>query len=221
MENKSNVFWKRSLAASSLLLLTLTGCSSINSESITSGEGKKPTIEKNIPYDNSVMAVGFSEVPTGWSYSTMNHNPRNTLTNEKNSCSVSVSSAKVPYSGLGLGDSFITNLYAQDTYSQFKDVTSPALGKLEISKMPRGTAEFLTYEFDGMRDVGNAETPDYKKSRNFVAVRGFDSPIEDKQWNSVAVVESYCNDFKDYDKNALEQVIKLAQFDEVPLKIAN
>lgn len=199
--------------------LVLTACTG-GGDNPTPVEPKPAGIDQNIGVESTPVFKKFANIPEGWSETVKGANE--SLTNKDGSCRIMASVQSQPFTGMGLGDTAVSNNTFVLNYGYQADPATAVLGETEIKNVFGSPAEFMTYEFNAERDFidmdsieKNEDKPqfDTKKTRSFVAIRGFEQPVDEngKQVSPVMIIDGYCTDVENFDRDMMKQIVDSAE----------
>lgn len=212
------------LGAIALSALLLTSCTGNGSGDAEISEAASLQIANTLTPTDILGVPAFSDIPEVWKYQEgQKMNP----TDKKGACKVSSMVVDNPYAGLGQGDTFSTHLAFTNFVANDKNMSSVAMGKLQIPKTQIGAMEFITYEYSSDRTVRSINTKTdeitskQEKMNSLVAVRGFDTPNKPKEGevgrtSQAILLIGGCPDNVDFDRDKIKSIMESAEVIYIP-----
>lgn len=157
-----------------------------------------------------------NNIPEGWK--TLSGEADSPSLETKNGkCSINVETRTVSYTGMGLGDDSITRSTFLTNYGFGIDTKTAIRSTIDIPKFAGKTMKFETYDFQGERSFPEGEGKEIKTkdSHSFVAMRGFDQPLDIDSGEKVApivVIDYHCTDADSFDLTTAKSIIESMEF---------
>lgn len=158
-------------------------------------------------------------IPDGWkTLSGESDSPSLEFKNGK--CSIIVDTQTVPYTGMGIGDDSLTRSIFLTNYGNGIKTDSSVRSTISISNFAGKKINFETYDFKGKRSFpdGEGKAIKEKDSHNFIAMRGFDQPLDIESGEKVTpivVIDYSCTDKDSFDLTTAKTMIESMEFDYV------
>lgn len=194
----------------------VTGCSSTSSNAGESNENNmEVSISDNVKIDTPVQFAGFEKLPKGWEYTV--EGSSNKISNAAKTCFVTGTVQMVPFSPMGLGDTFLTNHTFQSQIADTLEIDDLVLGNLEVKNFLGKPAEFMTYNFTAERDEyhigkksGVIERTADVPTKNMIALRAFSASLgneeDESKQSTFAMIDATCNDLNEFERDTMESI---------------
>lgn len=174
--------------------------------------------ENTINLESLPVLKKIHEIPENWK--SLNGDDSSPLSSKNEKCFITVDTHTIPYTGMGIGDdSLARSTFLANYVSEIK--TSSAIrSTINIPKFIGKEMTFETYDFEGKRSFSEGEGTVIKSkdSHSFVAIRGFDQPLDidsGEKVTPVIVIDYSCTDKESFDLTTTKQIIESMEFDYV------
>lgn len=172
--------------------------------------------EKTVNLESLPVFKKTHEIPDNWKALNENDNSPS-LSSANGKCSITVETRNIPYTGMGMGDDSLARSTFLANYGSEIKTSSAIRSTINIPKFIGEEITFETYDFEGKRGFSEGEGAVIKSkdSHSFVAIRGFDQPLDidsGEKVTPVIVIDYNCTDKESFDLTTAKQMIESMEF---------